>query len=699
MLAAIVAYGIYLAVILKNYPGFGLRYIGIAALVFIALAAFYLFPGFRFFHKFMDNRTLNRDIVSLAGVALLSVLIYLLVMKPAYGDYYNPLLLPKHEISVQPAGEWQAGESLVVKEVTNGFSNISLDQLTLAGDWTRTAENHLVLSNPAPGSAIGWQGRAGTFLKVLIEKPKTGGVLNVYLDGKFYQAIQSEQTTDENIELMLTFRDTWYERLTTKTALLLSAVILAPTIWLLLVYAFAGKADHSRKIHWVWYALPALICWTATFLAFYPGIYSPDSTSHLEQAVSGQYNNWHSVLYTLIIQVSMTLTKSAVPVIVAQYALLALACAWLIGKLSAGSSNRWLPWIPSVLIAIAPPANLTAISLWKDVPYTICVITFTGLVLWVVERVQTRSVSNWLILLLTILGSAVILFRENGLIIPFVTLLVLGIVYRSIRWQVLVSCIAIALVVFIFLKPVQTAFKVQDTRKSFMVIAHYLWPYLLADDAMSDEQRAFFAQILPEERWSDYECGTVNSLIFHNGFHQNVMGANQGKSAAYLFNYLRRDLRPAFERTKCASEIIWRIPQQNYLYQAGHDGWKDEWVFDNSVGLKPQPKFEWLLRNFYEPMLREYSQHTYSFLYTIMWRPAVYLYAFILLGLILVYRANNLHYLLVMIPAIVQSVTLILTTIAQDFRYQFPVYLLGIIFIAVLAIPVIDRKKDPSTSQ
>jgi len=70
----------------------------------------------------------------------------------------------------------------------------------------------------------------------------------------------------------------------------------------------------------------------------------------------------------------------------------------------------------------------------------------------------------------------------------------------------------------------------------------------------------------------------------------------------------------------------------------------------------------------------------------LLWRPALHMYAF-MLGLILyVVRSRNSKWLILSVPLLTQSMVLMFTAQLQAVRYQYPVYLISMLFTIPLVI-------------
>ena len=68
----------------------------------------------------------------------------------------------------------------------------------------------------------------------------------------------------------------------------------------------------------------------------------------------------------------------------------------------------------------------------------------------------------------------------------------------------------------------------------------------------------------------------------------------------------------------------------------------------------------------------------------LFWRPPIYLYLSIFFTLLLVLRRGSIKYCLVSLPILAQSLIMVLVNLAQDFRYQYSIYLVCLLFLGFI---------------
>jgi len=137
----------------------------------------------------------------------------------------------------------------------------------------------------------------------------------------------------------------------------------------------------------------------------------------------------------------------------------------------------------------------------------------------------------------------------------------------------------------------------------------------------------------------------------------------------------------------CSSGLIWKI-RATGSYMAGDslvlkDGgvmWIEPGPFSPpQASILPGwvPALAWLIRAPQENLAVE----------ALLWRPATYLYLHLFCTMVLATRFRSWKQTLFASPAALQSGLLLLVNFAQDFRYQFAVYMLGIFSLALLFLP------------
>lgn len=174
----------------------------------------------------------------------------------------------------------------------------------------------------------------------------------------------------------------------------------------------------TQKVFWVSWAV-IFVCWLPVFLAYYPGILAYDSYVQIEQILTGAYNNHHPLFHTFLIEVFMDLGNvlgranlGVAIYTVVQMLVLSGTMAFGVLLLSKkGVSRAWL--ILVVLLCSLNPANsYLAISMTKDVYFTVFFLWFVFCLLKLLEKEKHHPMWDCIYVAVTVF---MILFRNNGM--------------------------------------------------------------------------------------------------------------------------------------------------------------------------------------------------------------------------------------------------------------------------------------------
>ncbi|MGC5013742.1 hypothetical protein ACLQ2R_23520 [Streptosporangium sp. DT93] len=138
-----------------------------------------------------------------------------------------------------------------------------------------------------------------------------------------------------------------------------------------------GSPDPGRRFALACYATGQLVL-LGWWLAFHPGLMSPDSVTYVEHVTTGPWVAGQSVAYDALLGLCLRLTGDVSAVTLLQTAGMAAALAHLAGALTAlGPPGRWL-LVAVGCATLSPPLGAFTVAIWKDVPFTICAVLAAG---------------------------------------------------------------------------------------------------------------------------------------------------------------------------------------------------------------------------------------------------------------------------------------------------------------------------------
>ncbi|MGH8463696.1 MAG: hypothetical protein ACRER5_06075 [Pseudomonas sp.] len=348
------------------------------------------------------------------------------------------------------------------------------------------------------------------------------------------------------------------------------------------------------------------------------------------------------------------------------------------------------------LLAVFPLLPLTAVTLWKDVPYSAAVIALTAFVVARLPRTMTQGMSVGATIALAVLMFCAMSLRHNGPPVAFAAALVLFFLVRHARLRVALATM-IAIILMILLKgPVSDAAGIERKPVSYVLYSHHIAAQLAAGNlpkAAADQ--ALLRRINSTDADWAYNCATVNPIVFNSHFDARLAMAHNSDLLRILLEQARKHPDVEFQHGMCSSGLIWRIKD-----------FDNDPLYLSSVGLwAPYGKVKWITGERGDPVQDSMSPALAQFvgkmsLLPVMeavFRPAVYMYLLIFAcGVAVSRRRDNRIWLLLVLPA-VHTAFLAISIVAQDARYQLPLYV-----ITLAAVPLLvaaHRRPQQSSGQ
>jgi hypothetical protein len=374
-----------------------------------------------------------------------------------------------------------------------------------------------------------------------------------------------------------------------------------------------------------------------------------------------------------------------------QLGALSAVVGWGLATLRRVGAPRLAVITASLAFALSPVNDVTVITLWKDIPYSTALLALSVAVLQTVnsEGKWLNRRQSWIVLGLA--GACVALYRHNGAPVTLVTMFILLLVYRQ-YWRSLVIALLISSGLWLVVQgPVYDSFRVQRIPYHpgiLQIMFYHVAAHIVAGTPLDPDEKAYIDSIRSTEAGWPYNCYVINSLIFDERTNFQPMVDASDKLTSIFLSLAVRDPQINIDHILCGGSMVWRIsqPATGYLYGAhltlGPDG-SINTIIENELGLYPEflfPEGSRLLANW----IKRSEDKDLSWL---VWRPALYLYLSITGALIVSLRSRNWKYMIAVLPAGLQTVTLIFGSVSQDFRYQFGVYLYGLLAWLLILAP------------
>ena len=313
-------------------------------------------------------------------------------------------LMPEHWLQVIATGEKNSLSKSPAVSVVGLMDRrtcrlvANVDNFQQDGNW-QALKSGCLFTNAA--GTLTWHGRVTSAVALKLSTSPTAGKVRVLWDGKEHLLdlySPAESATPKTILLDLAATpDYWTPKRT--CVCLCAALGMALPFTVICLWLVSRKTSVAADVprgtlaSWTWpgYGLPLLLAGAGYLAIFPPALMSNDSLGQWSQMLSGGYSDVAPIFHTMTNWLITRLWFSPAAVAWTQLVAMSLVTAWTLKRLRQWGLSRTLAWATSGLVAIMPAAGILSITLWKDIPYTICMLI---LALMVMETIQSRG--QWL---------------------------------------------------------------------------------------------------------------------------------------------------------------------------------------------------------------------------------------------------------------------------------------------------------------
>ncbi|TMR93416.1 hypothetical protein [Nonomuraea basaltis] len=431
-------------------------------------------------------------------------------------------------------------------------------------------------------------------------------------------------------------------------------------------------------------------CWWA---AFYPGLFSRDSVLYLSHTVVGPWVSDHSVVYDALVWLSFTKTGDLGAVTFAQTTAMAGALTYLAQSLKALGAPRKLTTAVVVLMPLAPSVGAFSVTLWKDVPFTICAVAIAGVCARFAAR---RRVTGPGLVGLGTLMLALGLFRANGFLVVGVAVVVLVLIVKTMRVRLLLVGTFAAALPLVLSNLVFPQFGIAAPSKTYVyhtAFGDIAVAFRDRPELFSEQDRALMASVAPLTRWWwGGTCYTINPLIWRNDFSWQQADAHATELLDLWKRLLVAEPRMIVDARLCRGAIAWKPVQDELMTGGATYRFSRRPTADTYVGPRKVPDFPGRWVYSLRPLSHELNQVADPWLTSalapeydwVLWRGASWAYlSYLAVGLAAVALRNRY---VVGVAAVVagQQLAVLANISAQDFRYMASPILIGALLVPLL---------------
>lgn len=420
-------------------------------------------------------------------------------------------------------------------------------------------------------------------------------------------------------------------------------------------------------------------------IACFPGLMTTDSLYQWREFVTHKYYDWHPIIYTVFCYLCTRIWYSPASVAIMQILILSSVFIYGINTLIKMGVNKIVLAVTLALFAVYPANGFLVITLWKDVIYSVMLLLMTIIIMNIAytkgEMIKKRS--N--IVLFAICSLGVLLFRYNG-ILAFMTVIAgLVFAYKKYAKVYILLTLGMLAIYFFITGPVSNIAGVEKitNAEALGVPMQQVAAVIHFDGKLTQEQKDFFNKILPLDLWDrNYNPYSNNPIKFDKEFNVEFISSHKLEFLKYWLRVVINNPAITGNAYLKLTSFIWRVkPYRDSYAQTVTLG-----IEDNEFGLQPimiNNSIHEVVKNIYD-----FTNEDSNLIW--FWRPALWLYAAITAGFIIM-SALKWKALLVLTPIISNAVSFMIATPAPDFRYQYGNVLTAFILIP-LAVQVLINK-------
>lgn len=427
-------------------------------------------------------------------------------------------------------------------------------------------------------------------------------------------------------------------------------------------------------------------------LSFFPGIMSIDGNNQWQQVVSNTIINNHPFFSTFVWWILSKIWFSPASLMLLQIIL--LSTVWtsicnIIGK----DTKILKKVIYTILVCFIPIIFMYAITAWKDVIYSYMLLLL-ALMLYVGIKTEFKY-SYWDIFIISLCLVLIASYRYNGIIVTGIALIMFFIIFlkKKYGWKKILCSFGMFIIIFSLCKIPEKIMCHVEKNESANDIALFVLSSVIVDDKIDDEKDLeIINQIYPiDDLKKEYNPYCVNSMSFSKNY-------NREKAKIYSKDVIRMLVKYAAKHPITIAKHYLKSDNvliglsfgdrggngQGYVYIYEFSEWYSKYTgnFDKIVN----PIFE-LGYDFYLKLVNWSANNT---LIRKFYLPALPLYTSIIMAFIYTRRKKDNRYYLLLMPMLLNTISLLPINVAQDLRYAYINYLT--LLLIVIPIFLFDNK-------
>lgn len=466
------------------------------------------------------------------------------------------------------------------------------------------------------------------------------------------------------------------------------------TIWILFITMMLLKYNKIYNLSkgnskdFALYFLIIFLIGIVYWMAYYPAAMSYDSMWSWNQAHTKDFNDWHPIMFTWMIMILTFIWDSPAIVTLFQIILLSLIFAYSFFQLQKLGVKKYLLVSICLLMAITPSFGNYTIVIWKDVLYSASLLIFTVHIFLIFHSKGSWLSSKANIFLFFLSSFGVVFLRHNGFPVFILTMVTLIFLYRK---YILKTALPIFLGIVIFHQiltgPIFKYLDIEpsDPNEALAIPLQQIGNVIINDGELTTEQQEYFSDIFPINLWKEnFYPHTVDYVKFHSDYHREVIIEDYPKFFKMWGQTVLQNPKLAIGAFFNQTSLVW----QTHTPETGFSLTYFTEIMENDVGIYRKP-----LSTFLFDKLSNYLEFSKSNQFIqFVWRPASYAFIIFLFS-IAFFKKNGWKSIVVLLPFLLNLLSVTAALPAQDFRYLFANVLICFVFPLMALINPISKEE------
>ena len=453
------------------------------------------------------------------------------------------------------------------------------------------------------------------------------------------------------------------------------------------------------------------------WVAYYPGLFSPDSLNYMWQSTTGNWNTHHPVAYTALVWLSLQLTGGVGALTLLQTILLAGGLAYAVTGLRRLGGPGWL-WSGAAIVLVAlPPIGSFTLSVWKDVAFALCHVFLFGTVARLIAYRRERGPAGATgdgtptgpavprPLLYALMAELILLclFRQNGVIVAAVLIAVCALVLRGIARRMVfagATAIVIALLINWLLPPVLGVRNAGSLVAIESLLSDIAVGY--ADDpaGFSAADTAVMAEVAPLTHWrSSADCYSVDPTVWSPAFNRAAAQAHASELTSVWWRLAQRAPGTVLNARICRGAIAWQ-PMSTGNVPRSPNPWSVRTYVQRDPAFQASPARHAAYSKPLSQRVAKVALQLNARTVTpewLWWRGAIWAYAAYLVVGLVAWRRRDRAVLALASLAAGNQISVMVVNAAQSARYMVVPFMLGIMLLPLLATARRPTAPDTAT--